>query len=164
MHGPWLIFKIQQEAVRTEIKQQIKAGVPEDQLVKLKIAKTWEEEPNNRFKREHSKEFRFDGEWYDVMRSKDLGDTTLYVCIHDVKEGKLFNRLAEMTHAEMSQPHQEQKRSIAVSSFISDYHFEPEQEAPFRRSFTELLCDRRIIQTQTCQLPISPPPNLVFFS
>lgn len=164
MQGPWLIFKIQQHAVRSEIKQQLKAGVPEDELVKLKIAKVWEEESNDRFEREHSKEFRFDGEWYDVMRSQDLGDTTLYVCIHDVKEGKLFEQLEALTEAEMNQTQQQENRSMAISSFISDYHFVLEKDVLFRPSITELQGDQRIAQTQTYYTRFFPPPNPVFFS
>jgi hypothetical protein len=164
MQGPWLIFKIQQQAVRSEIKQQLKAGVPEDELVNLKIAKVWEEEPNDRFEREHSREFRFDGEWYDIMRSQDLGDTTLYVCIHDVKESRLFERLAELTLAEMSEPEQEENRLLILSNFISDYHFESEKLSLIDLNSNRLLYDQRSLDIRNYHPIICPPPNPVFFS
>lgn len=111
MQGPWLAFKVQQSVVRAEIKQQIKAGVPESDLVTLKIAKAWEQEPNHRFERKHSKEFRFDGEMYDIIRSEDVGDTTVYVCIHDVKESGLFAALEVRIQRAMNDRENHRKRT-----------------------------------------------------
>ncbi|MEZ4721380.1 MAG: hypothetical protein R2813_05820 [Flavobacteriales bacterium] len=122
MQGRWVIFKLQQTAIRHEVKQQIKAGVPEEDLVTLKIAKLWEAEPNNRFEREHSREFRFDGEMYDIVRTEDRGDTTVYLCIHDVKESGLFAELEEMIEEEIKHPMNEGNRKQIEDWVCTNYH------------------------------------------
>ncbi len=121
MQGTWLVFKLQQTAIRYEVKQQIKAGVPASDLVTLHIAKVWEETPNARFEREHSKEFRFDGEMYDIIRSRDEGDTTVYICIHDVKESELFADLERLTVEKIDQPVNKKSRESMQQLIAAKY-------------------------------------------
>ncbi|MDP4686739.1 MAG: hypothetical protein NWS53_07555 [Salibacteraceae bacterium] len=119
--GPWLIFKVQQFAVKSEIKQQIKAGIPDHDLVRIAIANAWNTEDNDRIEWEHSKEFRFDGEWYDVVRTEAKPDSTIYFCIHDAKESHLFARLDAMTLNALCEPDTEEKRTTYTFVFISKY-------------------------------------------
>ena len=121
MQGTWLVFKVQQTAIRFEVKQQMKAGVPESDLVVLCIAKVWEETFNDRFEREHNKEFRFDGEMYDIIRSLDEGDTTVYICIHDVKESGLFADLERLTEEEIDQPINKKSRESMQQLIAAKY-------------------------------------------
>ena len=121
MQGTWVVFKLQQVAVRHEVKQQIRAGVPESDLVTLRIAKVWEKTPNARFEREHSKEFRFDGEMYDIIRSREEGDTTVYICIHDVKESGLFADLERLIEEEIDQPINKKSRESMQQLIAAKY-------------------------------------------
>lgn len=43
---------------------------------------------------EHSREFEFRGEMYDVVRSETKGDTTWYWCYHDQKETRVKKSMA----------------------------------------------------------------------
>jgi hypothetical protein len=138
MQGTWLIFKFQQTAIRHEVKQQIKAGVPESELVILHIAKVWEEQSNSRFEREHGKEFRFDGEMYDIIRSQDIGDTNVYVCIHDVKESGLFAELEEMIEEEIKHPMNEGRRKQIEDWVSAKYRNGTMALSSFSQSSTEL--------------------------
>lgn len=159
--APFVVFKLQQWHWTSAIKQQIKAGVPEADLVQLKIAKSWEQGDNDRFERKHSREFKFDGEWYDVVKSEDLGDSTLYYCIHDIKEGQLFAQLEEITQSVMDSDSVSEKRAQIISWLSLEYdhvyssHNWPHltKELVFKRPSTSPIFRGTI--------PSTPPPNSI---
>ena len=161
MQGTWIVFKLQQTAIRYEVKQQMKAGVPESDLVTLRIAKVWEETPNARFEREHSKKFRFDGEMYDIIRSRDEGDTTVYICIHDVKESGLFADLERLIEEEIDQPINKKSRDSMQQLIAAKY-----VQKPF--SFSFVVSASTIVRSPDNELMISenlqvasPPPKVL---
>jgi hypothetical protein len=98
--GYYMYMKIQQQHIRYEIKQQIKAGVPEGELVLLKICRSTQEN-RDEFQYIHSHEFRYLGKMYDIIRQESHGETTLFYCICDEKETLLFARLDEQVKNEM---------------------------------------------------------------
>ncbi|MCB0288191.1 MAG: hypothetical protein KDE57_16140 [Calditrichaeota bacterium] len=93
-------FKLQQHHIRKEIKQKIKRGVPDDELVLLKIAKNSDIASDNFFRLMFENEIRLDGNMYDIVRQEDRGDTTWYFCIHDDKETGLFANLDDWVKRE----------------------------------------------------------------
>lgn len=120
MEGTWLVFKAQQIAVRREIKQRIKAGVPKEDRVTVAIPKSWEAQNNERFQRIHSGEFRLDGEMYDNLNVREKGDTLYYECIHDVKESGLFAKLEELTAEEQHENPDNQRSRERLFSVLAD--------------------------------------------
>lgn len=162
LQGPWLIFKVQQYFIRVEIKSEIKSGIPADQLVKLAIAKAWEEQKNPRFEREHSKEFRFDGEWYDVIKHEQIGDTTYYWCIHDFKESALFATLEHLTYELLFENENEDERKEITEWLIQKY----EAHSIFSNvnSNSELLLfieQNETMLSAHSELPSPPPDALI---
>ncbi|MDP4662240.1 MAG: hypothetical protein NWS74_01130 [Salibacteraceae bacterium] len=157
--GPWLIFKVQQFALRSEIKHQIKAGIPHHDLVRIAIANAWETEKNDRIEWEHSKEFRFDGEWYDVVKSEAKLDSTVYFCIHDAKESHLFARLDAMTLNALCEPDTEEKRTTYTFVLISKY---PAGKAASNLYLNEMpmqLASYFFSKVAHCSKVPTPPPN-----
>ena len=69
---------------------KIKKAIPtEDQMVwKFSIA-----DSKSKLEWEHSREFEYKGEMYDVIRSEQRGDTMWYWCYWDRKETKLKKQL-----------------------------------------------------------------------
>lgn len=98
--GYFLFFRVQQYQIRYEIKQQIQAGVPEAELVLLKISRCIQEN-RNEFQRIHDHEFRYQGKMYDVVRQEQHGETLWFFCLCDEKETLLFARLDEQVKKEM---------------------------------------------------------------
>lgn len=115
--GLYLMHQVQVSYVRHEMKQRIKAGVPEDELVVLKISKS-EELDEDIFEREHSREFRYKGQMYDVIRLVEQGDTTVYTCIHDVKESGLFEALDRMVNEELNEDDDEKRQREMMLGFF----------------------------------------------
>lgn len=107
--GYLIVFKVQQTLIRHEIKQQIKAGIPESEQVLLIISHATQQ---NRevFQRIHSREFRYHGKMYDVIKREEKNGTTWFYCIGDEQETRLFARLDEQVRKEMQTPASEKQR------------------------------------------------------
>ncbi len=126
--GYLFVFEIQKLAIRREIKQQIKAGVPEDELVLLKFVA---EKSDPAFQRVHEREFRYAGKMYDVVRQESRGDTTWYYCIADEKETQLFANLEKMVAREQSQNPARQERLERLLHCFGQLFFHAEEEIIF---------------------------------
>lgn len=160
--GPWLIFKVQQFALRSEIKQQIKAGIPDHDLVRIAIANAWQTENNDRIEWEHGKEFRFDGQWYDVVKSEAKQDSTVYLCIHDAKENQLFARLDAMTLNALSEPDTEEKRTTYTFVLISKYHTNSTADSLNVNELSmEWTSHNFSVEAHHSMVPTPPPNTLV---
>jgi len=115
--GYFFVFKLQKHDIRQEIKQQIRAGVPEDELVLFKIPGTWTENSRS-LQHIHEGEFRYNGVMYDVVRQEMRGDTTWYYCLADEKETRLFANLDEAVKRDMNQnPARQQKLERMLQLF-----------------------------------------------
>lgn len=117
-----LVFSLRVSAARHEMKQRIKAGVPEEDHVLLKIPLALEQTPNSTFVRKHEREFRYKGEMYDILKKEVHGDTTWYTCIHDVKESGLFKDLDKQVNEFLStNPEQNRQRAWSFTFFHQQY-------------------------------------------
>lgn len=159
--GHLLVFKVQQAQIRREIKQQIKAGVAEDDLVLLKIPKALEENPNSVFRRIHSKEFRYNGSMYDIIRQCDHGDATWYYCIADVKESGLFASLESRIRFEMNHNTERKKQSEQVLRLLVGLYFNDFDTSETFYFKNELSVTHYNFTVKTWNpLPVIPPPQV----
>lgn len=153
--GYLFVFKLQQHEIRQEIKRQIKAGVPEDELVLFKLANTahlsWII---------HEREFRSDGVMYDVVRKESDGDTTRYYCLSDEQETQLFAQLDEAVARDMNQnPARQQKLERLMQAFGTLY-FSDFQDFPFHDSVEEIKFPAAGFGLRTwIASPPTPPPE-----
>ncbi len=155
------MFKIQQSRIRYEIKQQIKSGVAEEELVLLKIPRVLEEKANSVFRRIHSKEFRYKGSMYDVIRQSDHGDTTWYYCIADVKESGLFAGLERRIKFEINHNTEHKKQSERVLRLLAGLYFNDVDDSEIVYLKDELSVSRYNFSVKTWSpLPNIPPPQL----
>lgn len=106
----WLHY--QKSVVRKEIKRQMIAGIDKEELVLLRFSI---KESKNNLRWEHSDEFEYDGEMFDVVQSEMKGDSIFYRCWLDRKETKLNKQLDNIvTQAmECNQQHKEQQKRLA---------------------------------------------------
>jgi hypothetical protein len=88
---PWLHFK--KAMLKKEVKRYIIQGIESDQLVVLRFSK---EETETLLRWEHSTEFEYKGQMYDVVQTWTVGNTVYYRCWRDREETKLNNRLREI--------------------------------------------------------------------
>lgn len=155
--GYYIVFKTRQFQVKTEVKKLIKSSVPEQQLVVFRYT------PANRheFKWMHSKEFRYRGSMYDIVRktSVSAAETDFY-CIHDVKESGLFRHLDNMVKEAMNQGRTGSKTIKVLSAFFTGLFPPPELKNDFIPEGADIhyamAPDLYFFSALT---PISPPPR-----
>lgn len=87
---------LQQRAVKKAVKRTLMAGVAENELVLLSFSRS---EAETELRWEHSREFEFDGEMYDIVRTVESADSVKYWCWHDHEETALNRRVARLTAA-----------------------------------------------------------------
>ena len=80
--------------------------------------------------------FAIKAKMYDVIRVKDLGDTTIYICIHDVKESGLFQVLDRMVHDELNKNEGQKKQREMILGFFQKLYL-PVPELQIGHSATD---------------------------
>ncbi|MFQ3598711.1 MAG: hypothetical protein SNJ55_08730 [Chloroherpetonaceae bacterium] len=86
----YLWLHIQKRLVKKEVKAKLIAGIDKSELVHFTFSQS-QIETDLRW--EHSKEFEYKGEMYDIVETQIIGDSIHYVCWHDRAETKLNRRL-----------------------------------------------------------------------
>lgn len=95
--GRYTVFKLQQKAIRKEIKTQIKQGVPEKSLSHIFLTNS--NCPQLKWKHDH--EFELNGVFYDVVRKVIVENGIIYHCITDKQETLLFTNLQNEVNKEL---------------------------------------------------------------
>ncbi len=82
------------------------AGMDEAELVLLKFTK---EETQTKLRWEHSKEFEYDGQMYDIVSKEVKGDSIFYRVWWDHEETKLNKQLVKLVTSAMDQDEENQR-------------------------------------------------------
>jgi hypothetical protein len=93
--GLYIWLELQKELTRHQVKELLEVGLEDEALTLFKFTN----EGSEQLEWEHSKEFKFDGKMYDVVRQEEHGDTTYYYCWEDHKESEIYrqtNRLIQV--------------------------------------------------------------------
>jgi hypothetical protein len=155
----WLYF--QKYQTKKEIKRQMIAGLDKSELVLLKFTP---QESETELRWEHSREFEYKGQMYDVVEHNINNDTFYYWCWWDHAETGLNKKLDHLLASalERDTKHRETERQL-VYFFKSLY-------------FSEILpwyfsaIPERIIRppadcffyTSINSVPLLPPPEWVY--
>jgi mRNA-degrading endonuclease YafQ of YafQ-DinJ toxin-antitoxin module len=115
--GYWIVFKLQQYHIRSEVKQAIKNGISEEEISTFVLADL-ENLPANEFAWVHAKEFKLNGAYYDVIRTEVKGDSVLLFCFHDFKESQLFASLDRIIAMKMGEHEPLQKNISSLNSLL----------------------------------------------
>lgn len=110
--GSWLWLQTHQQAARYDARITLSNIEDDENLVLWKF--TTHEAATQLFW-EHTREFEYKGEMYDIVRFEKHGDTTWYWCHHDRKESrvkKAMNSLVSTWLGTNPQQHQDQQRIL----------------------------------------------------
>lgn len=157
--GCYFVFRILQEQIRSEVKNQLKQQIQENKLHLITIKETeawkldWERE---------GKEFRYKGMMYDVVRTEKQEGAVSYHCISDVEESHLFAMLdllvqEHLAHSKKNNTAKKLLKNFLDKLFIDKYSIEIKllqavtlTILPFKESLQSLALD-----------VIAPPPKLI---
>lgn len=137
------------------------AGVEKDELVLFKFTET---EKQNDLRWEHSKEFEYKGEMYDIVETQFHGDTTYYWCWWDYEETKLNKQLdGLLAFAYKKDTRTNSKNQKFVQSFYKSLFFSKSKiPLTFNEENLALICTfSGDFFKSHLQAPPVPPPELV---
>lgn len=157
----FLYLHIQKASIKREIKWKMIAGMDQDELVLLKFSK---EEINTKLRWEHSKEFEYNGQMYDVVSKEIKGDSIYYRCWWDHDETALNKKLQILVADSFdsnneNRNNQKQLYNYFQSFFCSDL-FEWQAVPTFALSaiYQDNLCVNNFFSIRIS--PPTPPPKL----
>lgn len=92
--GYLVVFQVCGMQIRWELEQRMRSGIPDEDLVLIKIAGSEKQDHNFRHINRH--EVLFDGMRYDIVRQESTPDAILFYCVSDEEETRLFSRFLEI--------------------------------------------------------------------
>ncbi len=156
---PLSILTYQQEKVRHEVKEMIISGLSADDLTKLKFHK---DDAHEKLEWEHEKEFKFQGEKYDVVQTSVTDDSITYYCWWDHEETAIEQQLADSLQKALSNDLESQKGKRTLISYLKVDYQSPDgillAHCPF--SFQQDFHTNYIrSHTSILSTPPTPPPD-----
>lgn len=128
------IYDYELKKHKRKFKWDTLLSLPNEKLTLVKVAKYLEQKSNPYFIRIHGKEFRFLDEMYDIVRKKEVGDTTYYFCFHDHAENEILQDIHRWMHDNFGDKKNQKSTTRAFydifkqlyvtdNSFFSNGHF-----------------------------------------
>ena len=148
-------LQYEKSAVRREIKGKMIAGIDLEELVLLKFTK---DEANTKLRWEHSKEFEYNGQLYDVVSKEIKGDTIFYNCWWDYEETKLNKKLQKLVANAMDESGNNCDAHLNLHHYLSSFFYTAMLDwhaTPFRKS--DIVYQNTIHVAIFNALLISPP-------
>lgn len=109
--------------VKKEVKRQMIAGMDRESFVLLTFteAESW-----TTLRWEHAREFEYNGDLYDVVETRQSGDTLYYYCWWDHAETQLNRQLENLAAGAFNtDAQQSEKRQQLTDFYQSLYHSAP---------------------------------------
>ena len=105
-------------AIKRQIKWKMIAGMDQEELVLLKFSI---EEIKTKLRWEHSKEFEYDGEMYDVVSKVIKGDSIYYRCWWDHTETALNKKLQKLVASAFDNDKDKQRNQKELNLYFKTF-------------------------------------------
>ena len=112
----------QKHLVKKEVKRQMISGIDKKDLELLKFSK---KETQTKLRWEHSKEFEYKGQMYDIVEKIVKEDSVYYWCWWDHEETKLNKELSSLANNAFRDDPKKQKRQQQLFSYLNSLFFTP---------------------------------------
>ena len=117
----YLWFNFQKAMVKHEVKRKMISGISNDDLVLLKLTK---EQSITLLRWEHSKEFEYNDQMYDVVKQEQKDDTIYYWCWLDHEETKLNKQLTKLINKSLNSDPQRKEKTERLFSFYRSLFYQ----------------------------------------
>lgn len=111
----YLYMQFEKSALKREIKWTMIAEMDQEELVLLKFSK---KEAETKLRWEHSKEFEYNGQMYDIVSSEIKGDSIFYRCWWDYEETHLNKKLKKLVASAFDHDEDNQKAQKNLHTFL----------------------------------------------
>ncbi|MGJ3236509.1 hypothetical protein [Marivirga sp.] len=157
----YLYLTHQKYRIKREVKWKIIEGVDKTDLVLIQLTKA---EAKEKLDWEHSREFEYEGEMYDVVEFEETKDSVKYWCWWDYEETTLNKNLAAVVNNLLgNHPDKKEKEQKLISFYQSlflekVFQWQALQFARLPNSFTEY---ELIFKDYINPIPSPPPQKIV---
>jgi hypothetical protein len=158
--GYFVIFKMMQYSARQEMITLIKKNIPDQELVKVVVPNCLIPSSSD-FRFTEEGEFIYKGRYYDIVRQRSEGNNTIFYCINDTNEEKLFDGLNEHIKQNTEQNLPQKNRTASLLKNII------KESIPNNSTF--LLCEQECFNVcffyssflkEQFIAVLSPPPKI----
>ena len=156
--GFYPVFKMLQYRVRQEIKHRIKSGLSDKELRVITFRKNdtidWVRP---------GKEFRYDGQYYDVVRKESDGNKLVFHCINDRQEKSLFATLDQMVKSNLNDGTTSEGQAVQLlCKIFTETYYCQQTTFCFLTSSDGVFYPRyKFTELQVCRAPECPPPDFI---
>ncbi len=161
--GEYVVVKAVQWDVRRDVKRRIKAGIPKEELVMLQFSKR---QPPSNIVWMHAREFRYEGNMYDVVNQEDIGDSIRYYCILDERDTWLYANIEQQIRQELTGNPQRQRQQTELLQQIPKFFWLPANpiEYGFKCFTPKPMHTAYAIIAYAPSVPSPPPDACLLFS
>jgi hypothetical protein len=158
--GSYFWLQHQKAVLKKELKWELISGIDKSELVLLSFTI---EETKTKLRWEHSKEFEYNQQMYDIVASDTVGDTINYWCWWDHEETKLNKQLKKLVLNALGGDPFQKKKHERLNTFIKNLYFHetdavapmlPLQAEPAKSIYIEFY-------TSLISSPPVPPPRYI---
>lgn len=156
--GYYPVFRVLQLQARREIKTRIKNSVPSHELHAINANQN---EPEMHWHQE-GKEFRLNGKMYDIVHVETKDGETIYHCVDDVDEARLFAHLDELVNENLDHDQSARgKTARQILKLFSQVYIPAEPLKQQEISVCEEIPYTPYLQNALGYLPekLTPPPQ-----
>lgn len=146
---PYLIFKVKQTCIRNEIKNTIKHGLSENEMMCFSQHEIKHAQWN-----EINKEFWLNGNIYDVVKITYKNGIKFYWCINDNKEKRLFATLDNIVNKRMHDYTPKILKKIIGIEWLCNYN----TISFCFNSTLKRICKTYILKLYFADVYLIPPP------
>lgn len=114
----YVYLQIEKATIKHKVKWKMIAGMQTEELVLLKFTK---EETQTKLRWEHSKEFEFNGQMYDIVSTQVKGDSIFYHCWWDHEETNLNKKLNKLVADIFDQDEDNRKTQRSFHTYLQSF-------------------------------------------
>ena len=151
----FLYLQYEKKVVRREVKWKMIAGLDQEELVLLKFSK---EQTETELRWEHSKEFEYNEQMYDIVSTEIKGDSIFYRCWWDHEETALNKRLKNLVVNAFDQDENKRDAYMHLQVYLWSFFYTEILDWEMIPSQKVFIVYQDIIHAKHfISLPISPP-------
>jgi hypothetical protein len=154
----FILHQIQEIQVKNTVISRFISSIGKDELVKMKFALS--EKPVNNSN--HTDEFVYQGELYDVLKTEIIGDTINYWCWKDKEDTKLNQQIDQLVSVALGDNPQQQENNTRLLRFLDSLYFSDIPTLPnvYFQDKELTYCYKPLYYPYLVYSPPSAPPEM----
>ena len=143
---------------KIEVQSKISNGISSSETVILKFSLT---ESTTLLKWEHSKEFEYHNQMFDVVEAIVVGDSVVYLCYPDTKETRIKNQISDITNSLIGNNQKQTEKEKMLDRFFKNLFFKDILNYTYFEKWTQSYpLDGIEKPVLFCTSPPKPPPKV----